>query len=262
VDEGNGSFPSASTVSTTSLLNAIKNSILNIATKKITFIPTGTGLRISDFQGQKSKISPAAKDLQSVPVLIVSNTWKSTVDIQSYVTQYLGPGHLLEHDLSCKLIGRVRPVALFVEQCLLNCNEIDFDVNAYFGTYYDILTNHSPLQWSLSFLFQESRFTSNDFIQVMEILKKAVYFQLCFGFPYVLNLKSDARLFEYAFGILYQDFMTNGFEMKIVINEPFILQTAYNLFSQRNDFLKITAESRIGESLHPSSRGFLWEVDF
>lgn len=219
-------------------------------------------MRISDIHGQQSKISPAAKDLQSVPILIVSNTWKSIADIQSYISHYLGQIHRLEDDLSYKLIGRVRPVALFIEQCLLCFKCIDFEVGDYFREYYNTLTKSSTLQWSLSYLFHESRFAKHEFIQVMEILKKAVYFQLCFGFPYVLNVDSHAQLFEYAFGILYEEPMPSGVvEMKIVINEPFILQTAYNLFSRNGyDFLKLTAEARIGESLISSSRGYLWEV--
>ncbi|KAJ3202409.1 hypothetical protein HK099_001862, partial [Clydaea vesicula] len=96
----------------------------------------------------------------------------------------------------------------------------------------------------------------------MEILKKAVYFQLCFGFPYVVNVDSDARLFEYAFGILLEQRLKNSVERNIVVNESFILQTAYNILSKENDILRITAETRIGESLIAQSRGCLWEDYF
>ena len=196
-----------------------------------------------------------------MPILIVSNTWKSTAEIQSYISQYLGQSHRLKDDQSCKLIGRVRPVALFVEQCLLRFDEGTFNDSEYFEDFYMNLTKPSISQWSLYYLFDESRFRQqHDLSHVMEILKKAVYFQLCFGFPYVLNVDSDARLFEYAFGILYEENMPSNFEMKIVINEPFILQTAYNKFSETCDFLQVTAEKRIGESFIASSRGFLWEV--
>ncbi|KAJ3216303.1 hypothetical protein HK099_005920, partial [Clydaea vesicula] len=122
------------------------------------------------------------------------------------------------------------------------------------------LTNVSKLHWSLSYLFDSSRVSvDTDFLQTMEILKKAVYFQLCFGFPYVVNVDSDARLFEYAFGILLEQRLKNSVERNVVVNESFILQTAYNILSKENDFLRITAETRIGESLIAQSRGYLWE---
>ena len=95
----------------------------------------------------------------------------------------------------------------------------------------------------------------------MNILKNAVYFQLCFGFPYIVNVDSDARLFEYAFGILFEESIVGGkVETRIVIDEPFIIQTAYNLLSEHTDFLKINAEVKIGESYVSQSRGYLWEV--
>lgn len=69
----------------------------------------------------------------------------------------------------------------------------------------------------------------------MDILKNAVYFQLCFGFPYIVNVDSDARLFEYAFGILFEESIVGGdVETCIVIDEPFIIQTAYNLLSEHS----------------------------
>lgn len=157
-------------------------------------------------------------------------------------------------------MGRVRPVALFVEKCLAeSIDNDDFEVNEYFGSFYETLTQTSKFEWSLSYLFDQERFLSSDYKEVMEILRKAVYFQLCFGFPYVISADSDARLFEYAFGILRVE-IDGTIDMKIVINEPFILQTAYNLLSENHDFLKITAELRIGESLISQSRGYLWEV--
>lgn len=112
-------------------------------------------------------------------------------------------------------MGRVRPVPLFVEQCLLDFDNIDFEVNKYFHNYFNILTKPSRSQWSLSHLFEETRFSKMDYLQVMEILKKAVYFQLCFGFPYIISDASDARLFEYAFGILLEEPESKVFEMKV-----------------------------------------------
>ena len=157
-------------------------------------------------------------------------------------------------------MGRVRPVALFVEKCLAeSIDNDDFEINEYFARFYETLTQTSKFEWSLSYLFDQGRFLSSDYNEVMVILRKAVYFQLCFGFPYVVSANSDARLFEYAFGILRAE-LDGAVDMKIVINEPFILQTAYNLLSQNHDFLKITAELRIGESLISQSRGYLWEV--
>lgn len=158
-------------------------------------------------------------------------------------------------------MGRVRPVALFVEKCLAeSIDNDDFEINEYFARFYETLTQTSKFEWSLSYLFDQGRFLSSDYNEVMVILRKAVYFQLCFGFPYVVSANSDARLFEYAFGILRAE-LDGAVDMVIVINEPFILQTAYNLLSRnRDDFLMITAELRIGESLISQSRGYLWEV--
>ncbi|KAJ3377968.1 hypothetical protein HDU92_007789 [Lobulomyces angularis] len=262
VDVGSDSFPSKSTPGATcTLLNAIKNSISNEA-EKFCFIPTGTGLRIGDVHGEGSKLSSAAKDSKQSLILTVSNVWETPDDIQKYLSRYLGSSFILEKEKACLLLGRVRPVALFLEQCLL-CIDTDFEINNYFEEFWKELTNVSKLQWSLSYLFDSSRFSvDTDFLQTMEILKKAVYFQLCFGFPYVVNVDSDARLFEYSFGILLEQRLKNSVERNVVVNESFILQTAYNILSKENDFLRITAETRIGESLIAQSRGYLWEEYF
>lgn len=92
----------------------------------------GTGLRIGDVYRDGSKIIKAAKNSQRTPVLIISNTWKTTLAIQNYICSYLGTDQILNDVLCSKLIGRVRPVALFVEQCLVNFDCIDFEVNKYF----------------------------------------------------------------------------------------------------------------------------------
>jgi hypothetical protein len=223
-------------------------------------IKLGTGLRIGDVHGEGSKISPAAKDFKQSSILVVSNTWDSTKEIKRYISEYLPPNQILDDKSSAKLMGRVRPVALFVEKCLAeSIDNYNFDVNEYFARFYETLTQTSKFEWSLSYLFDQRRFLSDDYNEVMEILRKAVYFQLCFGFPYVVSADSDARLFEYAFGILRAK-VDDEIGMNIVINEPFILQTAYNLLSKNRDFLKFTAELRIGESLTSQSRGYLWEV--
>ncbi|KAJ3202408.1 hypothetical protein HK099_001861, partial [Clydaea vesicula] len=131
VDVGSDSFPSKSTPGATcSLLNAIKNSISNEA-EKFCFIPTGTGLRIGDVHGEGSKLSSAAKDSKQSLILTVSNVWETPDDIQKYLSRYLGSSFILEKEKACLLLGRVRPVALFLEQCLV-CIDTDFEINNYF----------------------------------------------------------------------------------------------------------------------------------
>ncbi|KAJ3211153.1 hypothetical protein HK099_008084, partial [Clydaea vesicula] len=232
----------------TSLLNAVKISILKISGLK--FVPSRTGLGIGDVYGKRAVKSGAAKLPGNPNVIIVSNIWESFENIEDYISTHLGDNKIDKKNCEL-LLGRPRPVARFVEYPLEKIS-VDYELN-----------------------FNEKFFCASEY--VLEALKMAVYFAYCFGFPYIMSLTEGKMLFETAFGMLVEnEDLVKALEDKmeekeffkdelipnlaIIIREPFILRTAFNYFSStETDFLKFTAEQSLSLVFNESSRGYLWE---
>ncbi|KAJ3376888.1 hypothetical protein HDU92_008905 [Lobulomyces angularis] len=254
-------FPSNSdALKRCSLLNAIKNAILAIDTD-IVLIPTGTGLSITDISGDNAKVSGFMKSSTAkvLPAIcIVDNCWENIDEIQDFLSQYLGEKFKLFPEHALYFIGRVRPLALFIEFCLVNrTKERNFDVNENFKLFVNEVTASNREVWSVYRLFEEERLKNNS---LLPLLKKCVFFKVCFDRPFTMLVSEDARLFERAFGIL-RKVEEESNELFVTVKELFVLHSAYNYFFKKNkNFLDEMAQIRIAESFNPQSRGYLWEV--
>lgn len=194
-------FPSSSTPNKTcNLVNAIKNAALKCS-EFIVFIPSGTGMRLADFLGSETKVFGAAKDTDSNFVMIVSNTWDTVKDIQAYVFKY--SKETLDPDNAKLFVGRVRPLALFVEQMILSSNASNLELNEKFQIFLKQITTKGDL-WSLYCLSDNKKCDKECYVKVMGILKQCIYLQICFEFPYTSNDDYAIELFELAFGIIYK----------------------------------------------------------
>ena len=163
----------------------------------------------------------------------------------------LGRDMLLNDLNAFKLIGRVRPTALFIELYIEKKENVDF--NDDFNNFYEMLV-FSDKEWSLKKLF----------IQI----RHALYYKISLGKIYSVGVNSEnAELFELAFGIITSgDINGNNIQKSsknIVFGEHFILQAIYEYFKNENQsFLLNMSETDLLNGLNPQSRGYLWEVKF
>ncbi|KAJ3382466.1 hypothetical protein HDU92_004760 [Lobulomyces angularis] len=141
----------------TSLLNAVKISILKISGLK--FVPSRTGLGIGDVYGKRAVKSGAAKLPGNPNVIIVSNIWESFENIEDYISTHLGDNKIDKKNCEL-LLGRPRPVARFVEYPLEKISvDYELNFNEKFSAFYKDLTSFNSVKWSLIQLFNPKRLT-------------------------------------------------------------------------------------------------------
>jgi hypothetical protein len=180
-----------------------------------------------------------------------------------YIANFF-PGFTMHENNGRWFFGRARPLATFIEYFLSSgCTN---DIDGFNNLAKDFVTritkdsNFSTRVPSLFRLFDDSRFPPGKSHSMKEILRKVIFFRLCFGKNYPVSLGTNAFLFENAFGILRKAKSDGG--LHVTVDEPIMLQTALNYFNYKDnvfDFIHDISEQRIAESLQPSSRGFLWE---
>lgn len=244
-------FKSPSSGNTHSLFYALGKSFGSIGC----YICSGTGLRIQEIE--PSLNSMFSKKLTESR-FIVSNTWQSIDQINSYYASFF-PNSTLTNDIGNWFIGRVRPLASFIEFVL--CSGSNDDIESKLDEFVRLSTKLNPSGQvpSLMRLFDDDRFPPELAHYMKEVLRQVTYFRLCFGESYLLSAEDNAFIFESGFGILIEGKDKGLF---VTMEEPLMLQTSINYFGGEENVLKFLgniAEERIAGSRQPSSRGYLWE---
>ncbi|KAJ3210999.1 hypothetical protein HK099_008131 [Clydaea vesicula] len=258
IEIGEGQYPSES-LEKCLLLNAVKNALKKLSAM-IIVIPTGTGLRITDISGKNPKLSDFVKNTGKPPILIVDNTWNDIFEVQNFISQYLDK-HQLKEEYAVFFIGRVRPLAIFVERCLMLKSE---DINETCKNFIEEMTTTTSKEVGTVYsLFSKKRLKQTS-TRLIPLLKKCVFFKMCFDRPFTILASVDAALFENAFGILSEELdEKKEKDFFITVGELMVLKSAYNFFFNENsNFLREFAEERLSENFKPQSRGFLWEEYF